>query len=176
MSQGTSSFICVGCITAAHGLKGNVTIRSFTENPIDILSYGPLLTETGEEAPKITLLHPTKESLFVAQLDGVACREVAETYKGLSLYVKRDALPNTDSNTYYQNDLIGLIAQDETGHILGTIKGIHDFGAGTLLEIGEKDPLKTWMLPFQKETVPVVNIKEGYVVLSKGAINDWKDT
>jgi 16S rRNA processing protein RimM len=173
MSQGTSSFVCVGCITAAHGLKGNVTIRSFTEIPEDFLSYGPLVNEAGEKIPEITILHPSKEAMFVARIDDVTTREEAEKYKGLSLYIHRDALPDPEGDTYYHSDLIGLSAQDETGTSIGSVKEIHDFGAGTLLEIENKASLKTWMLPFQNETVPTINLQAGYIVLTQEALKEW---
>ena len=172
MSQG-ANLICVGCITAAHGIKGNATVRSFTENPEDFLSYGPLLNEQGEKVPTLKILHLAKESFFVVQIEGAITREDAEKYKGLSLYVPRDAFRELETNTYYHSDLIGLSIQNDTGTTLGSVKEIHDFGAGVLLEIEAKDSLKTWMIPFQTKTVPVVNIKDGYMVIGSNVLKEW---
>ncbi|MBM3610908.1 MAG: 16S rRNA processing protein RimM [Alphaproteobacteria bacterium] len=172
MSQG-ANLVCVGCITAAHGIKGNVTVNSFTQIPEDFLSYGPLLTENGEKFLPLKILHPAKESLFVVQIEGISTREDAEKYKGLSLYVPRENFPEPEDDTYYHSDLIGLSVQDEKGTILGSIKEIHDFGAGVLLEIAAKDSLKTWMIPFQTETVPLVNIQGGYIALNSEGVKEW---
>ena len=63
--------ICVAQIGAAHGVRGEVRLRSFTEDPTAIATYGPLESEDGTRRFTIEALRPAKDH-FVARLTGVA--------------------------------------------------------------------------------------------------------
>jgi 16S rRNA processing protein RimM len=149
--------ICVAQIGAAHGVRGEVRLRSFTEDPMAVTSYGPLESEDGTRRFTIEALRPLKD-LFVAQLEGVVDRDAAEALTNIRLYVPRDRLPPLeDDETYYHADLIGLAAVTPDGAPLGTVKAIHNFGAGDVLEIkpDNGDPL---MVPFTDTAVPNIDI------------------
>jgi len=151
--------ICVAQIGAAHGIRGEVRLRSFTENPAAIADYGPLESEDGARHFTIEALRPAKDH-FVVRLAGVADRDAAEKLVNLRLYVSRDRLPPIeDGDTYYHTDLIGLAAVSEDGSALGTVTAVHNFGAGDLVEIkphGGGEPL---MVPFNETTVPEIDMK-----------------
>lgn len=162
-----SKRVCVGCITAPHGLRGQMTVKPFTQDPLDFLSYGPLITEKGEMLPPLRILHITKKTLVAVTMDGVLTAEQAERYRGVSLYVLRENLPllksDADDDTYYHTDLIGLNVQDLQGQLWGRVKEIHDFGAGVLLEVVPQGEEEGIFIPFRKEMVPLVDIKEGFI-------------
>ncbi len=84
------------------------------------------------------------------------------------MFVKRDALPAPDENEFYHADLIGLTAMDEADRVIGTIRAIHNYGAGDVIEItrGDGDSV---MLPFVKDFVPLVDLKAGRVVIAEPA-------
>ena len=156
--------ICVAQIGAAHGLRGEVRLRSFTQDPAAVTSYGPLESEDGTRRFEIEALRPAKDH-FVAQLAGIGDREAAERLTNLKLYVPRDRLPPVeDDDTFYQSDLIGLAAVTADGAELGTVKAVHNFGAGDLIEIatGSDKPL---LVPFTVEAVPSVDIKGKRIVV-----------
>lgn len=154
--------VCVGQFAAAHGVRGLVKLRSFTEDPAAIGGYGPFADESGRRTFKLRLLSAAGE-LWVAQVEGVATREAAEALKGVRLYVDRDRLPEPeDEDEFYYADLIGLRAETVSGEDLGTVRAVHDFGAGVMLEV----VLPTGrgvMVPFTREAVPVVDVKGGRV-------------
>ena len=142
--------ICVAQIGAAHGLRGEVRLRSFTQDPAAVTSYGPLESEDGTQRFEIETLRPAKDH-FVARLTGVADRDAASRLTNLKLYVSRDRLPPVeDDETFYQSDLIGLEAVTADGAALGTVKAVHNFGAGDIIEIaaGGGTPL---MVPFTSD-------------------------
>ena len=151
--------ICVAQIGAAHGIRGEVRLRSFTENPAAIADYGPLESEDGARHFTIETLRPAKDH-FVVRLAGVGDRNAAEKLVNLRLYVSRDRLPPIEEeDTYYHTDLIGLAAVSEDGSALGTVTAVHNFGAGDLVEIkphGGGEPL---MVPFNETTVPEIDMK-----------------
>ncbi|MEO0761137.1 MAG: ribosome maturation factor RimM, partial [Pseudomonadota bacterium] len=84
--------ICLGAIAGAHGVRGDVRLKSFCAEPADIAAYGPLETEGRDRRFAVRLLKPVKEG-FAARLEGVATREAAEALRGTRLYVERTRLP-----------------------------------------------------------------------------------
>ena len=157
--------ICVAQIGAAHGTRGEVTLRSFTADPMAVRDYGALETEDGTASFKIEALRPAKSHL-VAQLAGIRDRTAAERLANLRLFVPRERLPAPDTDEFYHADLIGLAALATDGHRLGTVVAIHDFGAGDILEVRQEGRRDTVMLPFTTATVPVVDVAGGRVVIN----------
>ncbi len=106
--------ICVARIGAAHGVRGEVRLWTFTEDPLAVKYYGPLSSKDGARQFEVTHARPAKDHL-VATIKGVATREDAERLNGIELYIARDKLPATDEDEYYHADLIGLAAVDVDG-------------------------------------------------------------
>ena len=126
--------ICVARIGAAHGVRGAVKLWTFTEDPLAVKAYGPLMTKDGARQFEVTSAREAKGHL-VATLKGVATREEAERLNGIELYVAREKLPATDEDEYYHADLIGLAAVNAANEPLGRVIAIHNFGAGDIIEI-----------------------------------------
>jgi 16S rRNA processing protein RimM len=158
--------ICVAQIGAAHGVRGEVRLRSFTEDPAAVTSYGALESEDGTRHFEIEALRPAKDH-FVARFAGISDRNAASRLTNLKLYIPRDRLPPTgDGNTFYQSDLIGLAAVMKDGTAVGTVKAIHNFGAGDIIEIEPADGGASLMLPFTPDAVPTVDIDGGRIVVA----------
>ena len=157
------SQICLARIGAAHGVRGAVKLWTFTEDPLAVKHYGPLVTKDGARQFEVTHVREAKGHL-VATLKGVATREEAERLNGIELYVARDKLPATDENEYYHADLIGLAAVNAAGESLGRVIAIHNFGAGDIIEIAPPNGA-TMLLPFTNAVVPTVDLEGGRVVI-----------
>jgi 16S rRNA processing protein RimM len=157
--------VCVARIGAAHGLRGEVRLWTFTEDPMSVTQYGPLSTKDGARQLEVTHARAAKDHL-VATLTDVTTREEAERLNGIELYVARDRLPATDEGEYYHADLIGLAAVDAAGTPLGTVAAIHNFGAGDIIEIAPAHG-PTLMLPFTDAVVPTIDIAGGRVVIER---------
>jgi 16S rRNA processing protein RimM len=150
--------ICVAQIGAAHGIRGEVRLRSFTEDPAAVTSYGPLESEDGTQRFEIEALRPGKDH-FVARLAGIGDRDAAEKLTNLKLYVPRDRLPPIeDHETFYHADLVGLAAVTPDGASLGTVTAILNFGAGDLVEIRPEGSGEPLMVPFTDATVPEIDM------------------
>jgi 16S rRNA processing protein RimM len=156
--------ICVARIGAPHGVRGEVKLWSFTADPAAVADYGPLESQDGTQRFEIEALRPAKDHL-VARLSGVRDRDAAQRLTNLDLYVPRERLPAPAPEEFYHADLIGLRAEDRDGTALATVVGIHDFGAGDLLELRAAGASSTVLMPFTAETVPVVDIAGGRVVI-----------
>ena len=156
--------ICVARIGAAHGVKGEVKLWSFTADPAAVADYGPLESEDGAQRFEIEALRPAKDHL-VARLSGVRDRDAAQRLTNMRLFVARERLPPPPPDEFYHADLIGLRAEGRDGAELATIVGIHDFGAGDLLELRPLGASSTVLMPFTAATVPVVDIAGGRIVI-----------
>ena len=154
----------MGRIGAAHGIKGEVRIQSFTEEPMDLAGYGPFETNR----PGLTIVIRAARgttNMLVARLEGVTDRTAAEKLNGVELYVDRSALPAPqDDDDYYHADLIGLRAQLADGTTIGRVAAVHNYGAGDILEV-HAEGSDTFLFPFTRQVVPEVHLRDGYVVI-----------
>jgi 16S rRNA processing protein RimM len=155
--------VCLGVIAGAHGVKGLVKVKPFTETPQGLAAYGPLSDEPGGRRWTVTFKGEQKGVALLA-LEGVADRNAAEALKGVRLYVERDRLPPADEDEVYHTDLIGLAAETRSGKSLGRVLAVHNFGAGDLIEVGE-DKKRSQLYPFTREVVPELDLEGGRIVI-----------
>lgn len=170
--DGRKARVCVAQIGAAHGIRGEVRLRPFTQDPADVGRYGALETEDGARRFEIEALRPAKDH-FVVRFAGVSDRTGAEALTNLRLYVSRDSLPEVeDADTFYHADLVGLIASDAGGAEVGTVTAVHDFGAGAILEITPAAGGAALLLSFTQAVVPDLDLEGGRMTVvppSEGA-------
>lgn len=159
--------VLLGVVAAPHGVRGLVRIKSFTEDPMAVATYGPLSDESGKKEYRVEALSAAKGAVL-ARIEGVADRTAAEALRGLRLYVERDALPEAGEREWYEADLVGLKAVGRDGRDWGKVTAFHDFGAGSVMEVsgGSRGGL---MLPFTDEAVPEIDIEGGKVVIDPPA-------
>lgn len=157
--------VCLGAIVGVHGIKGEVKVKSFTEIAEDIDQYGLVENEPGTRKFDIKVVGHSKDLLRV-KIKGLDNPEDALTLKGTGLYVNKDVLPELEEEEFYHTDLIGLEARDEASNFIGDVVGVYNFGAGDMLEIKTSETGKSEMIPFTKEYVPTVNIKDGYIIVA----------
>src|SRR3954468_17450518 len=113
--------VCVGEFAGAHGVRGLVRIRSYTEEPLHVAAYGPVEDEAATRQFRITPKGMAKGAI-IAEIEGVADRDAAQLLAGTRLYVPRDKLPPIEeADEFYQADLIGCAAFDTEGRELGTV-------------------------------------------------------
>jgi 16S rRNA processing protein RimM len=158
-----ASPICVARIGAAHGVRGAVKLWTFTEDPLAVQGYGPLMTKDGARQFEIADVREAKDHL-VATFKGIASRNDAEKLNGIELYIAREKLPATEDDEYYHADLIGLAAVNAANEPLGRVVAIHNFGAGDIIEIAPPTGT-TMLLPFTNAVVPTVDLAGGRVVI-----------
>lgn len=165
MADASPKQLLMGRIGAAHGIRGEVRITSFTEEPLALKDYGPLATNRPGLVLEIEAARATT-NVLVARLKGVTDRNAAEKLNGVELYVDRDKLPPTaDDDDFYHADLIGLEARLADGSVLGTVTAIPNFGASDLLEVRDGRTGDTFLYPFTKAVVPEVRLADGYLVI-----------
>ncbi|MBA5778926.1 ribosome maturation factor RimM [Stappia sp. F7233] len=156
--------IAIGRIGAAHGIRGEVRIKAYSEDPLAIADYGPLQNADGTASYEIVSARLQK-SMVVARLKGVSDRTAAEKLNGVELYISRDQLGETDDeDEFYHTDLIGMEACEADGTSVGRIIAVPNFGASDLLEISPKGA-KSFYLPFTLDFVPEIDFDAGKVTV-----------
>ncbi|RUX22557.1 ribosome maturation factor RimM [Mesorhizobium sp. M2A.F.Ca.ET.037.01.1.1] len=163
-------------IGAAHGIKGELRVTTFTGDPLALADYGPLFAKDGR-AFQITDIRPAG-TVVVVRFKGVNDRNAAEALAGIELFVDRSVLPDDgEEDEFYHADLVGLDVRDDTG-VIGKVVAVHNFGGGDILDVtlaGRKGVL----IPFTQAAVPHVSIADGFVEvdpLAAGLVEDEDDS
>lgn len=157
--------ILVGRFGAPQGVKGQVRLQSFTEDPLAIAHYAPLTDARGTRVFALSDPRPLRESMLVVSVVGVADRDAAAALTGLELFALRENLPPPDEDEVYVADLIGIEAVDDSGIVVGAIVAVPNYGAGDILELRPPDGGETLLVPFTKAFVPVVDVAARKVVV-----------
>ncbi len=156
--------ICVAKIGAAHGVRGEVRLFAYTENPLAIRDYGELEDQSGDRRFRVASVRAGKGHLVV-RFEGIGDRDAAEKLTHIELYIPRERLPKQkDAGTFYHADLIGLSVETRSGEKLGEVTAVQNFGAGDLLEVRPTSGGMTALIPFVDEYVPVVDVAGGRIV------------
>jgi 16S rRNA processing protein RimM len=155
--------VLLGHISGAHGIKGWVKIHSDTEPRDAIFDYQPWQVGEAKEIVRI-VSGRIQGKYLVAELEGVADRETAESLAGQRIVVFREQLPELPGNQYYWNELIGLRVFSDTGHELGLVREMIATGANDVMLVqGEEERLIPFIYGIY---VTEVDLAAGRVVVS----------
>lgn len=155
--------ICLGAVVGVHGIKGEVKVKCFSDNEKNLTRYGNVTNEAGDKSFSLKIVGHSKELLRV-KVKGIDDRNIAETLVGTAFYINRDLLPDLKEDEFYHTDLIGLEAKNSNGEKIGEVNAMYNFGAGDIIELKLNEG-SLEMLPFTKDYVPTVNIKEHYIIV-----------
>ncbi len=155
--------VLVGVFGAPHGVRGELRVKSYMQDPQSIADYGALHDAAGREFV-IAAARPLKDDLLVVKVKGVADRNAAQKLTNVQLYVAREKLPPPDEDEFYCRDLIGLRAETRDGLLLGTIVAVPNYGAGDILEVAPPAG-DTLLFPFTLAVVPEIDLAGGKVIV-----------
>jgi 16S rRNA processing protein RimM len=166
--------ILLAVIGSAHGIRGAVKVKTFTQSPRSVLNYGALRDETGKEYI-LKFLRLAPPDCLIVTIEGVKDRTQAEALRGAKLYVERDQLPDLVEEEFYHSDLIGMFVHDLEGQEIGHLKAISNFGAGDFLEIVDA-AYHLYTIPFTKVAVPFIQLptkeSEGVIQIDRSFLLD----
>ncbi|MGE3644712.1 MAG: ribosome maturation factor RimM [Beijerinckiaceae bacterium] len=164
MAKLESDLVLVGTFGAPHGVRGEIRIRSHTEEPLTLAGFGELTDASGKRKFRIISARAAQKNMLVARIEGISDRSGAETLTNLDLYVPRAQLPEPEEEEFYHADLIGLKAFLTDGTYYGRVTTVENFGAGDILEI-ERENGVIEPLSFTKITCPEVNLDTKRIVV-----------
>lgn len=161
-------FVCVGQFAGPHGLKGALVLKSFTEQPENIKTFRGLFLEGDFSALKVKFSNPSKGG-FLVTLPGVSTPEEAVRFKGKKVFVPRADFKPEAPGEFYLADLEGLKVTSADGETLGRAERVYEFGAGPVLEIALKKPLKDFgkslMVPLRGNAISKIDLEAGAVTV-----------
>lgn len=169
-------WVCVGTLGAAHGVRGDMRLKSFTEKPLAIFKLPDL--RLGADGKPVTLSKKGKaKDGFVVHVDGINSPEEASNMKAKQLFALRENFADASEDEFYLADLIGLRAQDLSGAEIGVVSSFDNFGAEDLLELVLHEPVKSLgrhiFVPFRKTLVPEIKLAERIAVID---FDQWQET
>lgn len=153
MSEGGERRIALAAVAGAHGVKGELRLKLFSDS-VESLSRQEKLYIGGVEKRLLSIRDSGKTA--VVRLDGIADRSEAEALRGSLVEVDRSALPPLEDGEYYHADLIGLPAVDSEGDTVGTVVAVENYGAGDLLEIEDGEGKRS-LIPFRDGIADLVD-------------------
>jgi 16S rRNA processing protein RimM len=156
--------ILLAAVLGAHGLKGEVRVKTFTSSFDTLGAYGPLHAKDGRLFTLETL-RPSRDGEAVAAFAEVRDRNAAEALKGTELFVKRGALPEAEGGEFYHADLVGLDAEDREGRRIGKVLAVQNYGAGDVLAIATEAGDEI-LIAFTKDNVPEIDLPGGRLIVA----------
>ena len=168
------NWVCVGRVQDAQGLKGELRVHSYTDDPKHIGAYGPLHLVGCEDVVTVLKVRHVKNQIVVIRAKEIEDRDTAELLKGHHLYVDRSHLPVIkEEDTFYARDLEGLSVHNPKGDVLGKTIAIHNFGAGDILEIHLEGHKESVMIPFLKEWVHDIDASQNSLVIDDVYLREY---
>jgi 16S rRNA processing protein RimM len=161
----SSRLVLLGVFGAAQGVRGEVRIKSFTDDPKAIGGYGPLTDKSGARRFVVESLRALRDDMLVARLKDVTTREAAAALTGVEIFARREQLPAPAADEFYYDDLIGLAAVTRANAPLGRVVGLRNFGAGDILEIAPERGGETLLLPFTRAVAVEIDFAAGRIVI-----------
>ena len=158
MTSGGERRIALAAVAGAHGVKGEVRLKLFSDT-VESLSRHQKLTVGGAERRLLAIRDSGKTA--VARFEGILDRSAAEALRGSLVEVDRSQLPSLEEGEYYHADLIGLPAVDAQGLDWGRVVAVENYGAGDLLEIELKDGKRS-LIPFRPG---IADLEDGRIML-----------
>ena len=153
MSDSGERRIALAAVAGAHGVKGEVRLKLFSDSA-DSLARHEKLYVGGAERRLLAIRDSGKTA--VARFEGISDRSGAEALRGSLVEVDRSALPPLEEGEYYHADLIGLPAVDHEGNAVGAVVAVENYGAGDLLDIEDENGKRS-LIPFKPGIADLVD-------------------
>jgi len=160
----TQRLIPMGVLKGAHGVRGEVRVKSFTADPDALFTYGPLTDEAGKVLLTPITARPGKDHFIVRPKENLQ-KEDWDALRGCLLHVARDRLPEADEDEFYIEDLVGMPVFTVGEAPEGRVRAVQNFGSDDLLEIEIPGAPATVYVPLTRADVPVIDMAARRIVI-----------
>ena len=165
------TLVAVGRIGKAHGLKGEVSVEAWTDDPEDRFSVGTVFSTEPTAEPRgpvpstLTVLAARVHSgRWLVSFEGVDDRNAAEAVRGTRLLLAARERPVLeDPDDFYDSDLVGLSARTSAGESVGSVVDVVHSAGGDYLVLDRAG--REHLIPFVSEFVPVVDLAAGFAIV-----------
>ena len=161
-------FLEVGQIVKPHGVRGELGVITNTDFPeLRFAAGSQLYMQTpGVDKPELVTIETSRpyKRGYLVTLDCCRDRDEAENFRGRSLYITSDMVPELEEDRYYHHQLIGLDAVHSNGEIIGQVVAVNSSGSSDLLEV-KSDRKHNYLIPLVDEYVEEIDLEGSRVVL-----------
>jgi 16S rRNA processing protein RimM len=163
--------IVLGRLVTPYGVRGWFNLHPFADDPAAWCGLPQWwLATDSEQAPetwreyKLEAVREHGKGL-IAKLVGVDDRTAAEALQGAYVGVPREAMPETDADEFYWDDLIGLEVLNDKGESLGKVSSMISAAASDVLVVqdGQGEQMRERLLPFIGSVVQEVDATAGVI-------------
>lgn len=169
-----NNLISIAKIINFHGIKGEVKVAFTKGRENQIASTKKMYLKTDSNKIELNVERFRFQKTF-AIIKFKELNSINDTilYKGSSLFIDKEIVENfLEEDEYLVSDLVGLDAYDTENNLLGKICEVGENKAANLISIIDSNE-KVHLIPFVKELVPLVDIKNKKVIINniEGLIN-----
>jgi len=166
-SDETDDLVKVGEIVKPHGIRGEIKIYPYSEQPENFKHYRKVVLQaaSGSGAKIYTVVKSREQGrLAIIQLEGIDSREAAENLLGSTAWVEKSDFPDLAADEYYWHQLIGLQVFTDTGRDLGKVAGLFSTGAHDVLVVTGEG--REYLIPVQEEIITRVDDRDGKLFIA----------
>jgi 16S rRNA processing protein RimM len=161
--------VVVGRVGRPHGVKGEVTVDVRTDVPERRFAPGARFERGAARPPLVVAACRWHSGRLLVRFEGVVDRTGAEAVRGTVLTIDASVTgpagdDDTDDDTWWDRDLVGLRAATTDGVTLGTVADVVHSPAGDILAITRPGGGEH-LVPFVREIVPEVDVAGGRLVV-----------
>ena len=160
-------FGLIGEIVKPHGIRGEVKVYLFSEQPENIKQYKKIVLQEATDSRQETysvIKSREQGKLAILQLEGVGTREEAEALQGKKIWVHKADFPKLDPEEYYWHQLKGLVVITETGQELGRVTKLFNTTAHDIMVVTGAG--HEYMIPMNGDIIKDINEQEGQIIIS----------
>lgn len=160
--MGRETFLAIGTIVKAFGLRGEVVIRAYTDSTarfrgLKVVHVGPDAGATATMRVERAVVEARGVRL---KLSGVDDRNAAEALSGALLFVDDRHRATPPRGRFFVHEVIGLKVCDEEGKVLGTVREVLKMPAQDIYVVDRhgRDVMIPAVKEFVREIDPVAGI------------------
>jgi len=152
------SYLAVGRIIGAHGVRGEIKVRQLTDFS-ERFAVGALLFVEGEPFQREIVSSRPHKGVMLIKLSGMGDRNAVEILRGKYLFVAREEAMPLEEDEYYEDELVGLVVETTEGDLLGELVEIMWTGANEVYIV--QGPRGEVLIPAIAEVVQEVDLETG---------------
>ena len=167
-----NEWLTVGLITSCHGINGQVKVKSLSDFEERFLKPGMRWLQKENEPPsKIELTSGQKQpgkEIFIIKLEGIKTRNNAEKLKNHKILVKTNQLPKLKKEEFHLLELVNLqvkTLENNEFKLIGKVINLEN-EKNNLLVVELLENQKKVLIPFVKEIVPILDIKNNFLIIN----------
>ncbi len=165
MTSPPDEYLLIGQIVAAHGLRGQVKLRAFTDRPDHIQQHVRTVFVGEHRRPhRLLALHQPKPGVLIFTLSDITDRTAAEDLRREEVYIAANEAAPLDEDEYFLHDLYGLRVEREDGETLGTVREVIETGANDVL-IVKRTSGGELLLPVIRDVIVHLDVGGGRMVV-----------